>query len=159
MSGLALLSLEAQEIADDPSNDFVERDGKLIIDHEHINRSRLRVDTIKWRTAKLYPKKYSERQQISGADEGPIEVGSKAPPLLPNEVASLFAKTLDKMEKEMGLSVNKEDDALMAEAEDIKNAGPGAAPAAGGGAHGGEAEKQAQIAANRARLQAAAGKK
>jgi twitching motility protein PilT len=67
---------------------------------------------------------------------------------------------MDKFQRN-GLSVNKEDDALLAEVEDMQKGGPpaapGAPPAAGGAAS--EAERQAQIAANRARLQGMAGKK
>jgi hypothetical protein len=38
------------EIADDASGDYVTTsDGKRIVDHENINRSRLRVDARKWR--------------------------------------------------------------------------------------------------------------
>jgi hypothetical protein len=62
----------AQQIADDRGGDYIEKDGKLIPDWENVQRSRLRVDTIKWRTAKLYPKKYSDRYQISGPGENPI---------------------------------------------------------------------------------------
>ena len=64
---------KAQEISDDRSADFIEKDGKLIPDWENVQRSRLRVDTIKWRTAKLVPKKYSDRVQMSGPDEKPLE--------------------------------------------------------------------------------------
>jgi hypothetical protein len=65
---------EAQRIADDRSADFIEKDGKLIPDWELVQRSRLRVDTIKWRCAKMQPQKYSDRYQISGANEKPISL-------------------------------------------------------------------------------------
>lgn len=60
------------DISDDGTNDFVEREtrnGKIVLaDHDHINRSRLRVDARKWIAAKLLPKRYSEKVQteISG---------------------------------------------------------------------------------------------
>src|SRR5688572_8850762 len=66
---------------------------------------------------------------------------------------------VDKMQK-AGLNIQKKDDALMAEAEDAAAAAGGAAakpPGAAPGADkngGSEAEKQAQIAANRARMAA-----
>ncbi len=45
---------EALEIADDASGDWMEdKDGKKSLDHEHIQRSRLRVDTRKWAAGKL----------------------------------------------------------------------------------------------------------
>lgn len=50
---------EILSIADDSSCDYVINDeGKLIVDHEHINRSRLRIDTRKWLAAKLVPRLY-----------------------------------------------------------------------------------------------------
>jgi twitching motility protein PilT len=68
---------------------------------------------------------------------------------------------VDKMQR-AGIMVNKEDDALMAEAEDAAGAGgpPGAgAPTPGKPGGGGNAEQQAAQAAARARMQALAGKK
>jgi twitching motility protein PilT len=69
---------------------------------------------------------------------------------------------VDKMQR-AGVMVNKEDDALLAEAEDAAAAGgaPGAAgaPVPGKPGGGGEAERQAAQAAARARMQALAGKK
>jgi len=74
---------------------------------------------------------------------------------------------VDKMQR-AGLNIQKKDDALMAEAEDVRNAGgkpaPGAAPPPPPGANSNpgqqsEAEKQAQVAANRARMAAMQQKK
>ena len=57
---------EIIEIADDGSNDFMERkrkDGSLetVVDAENIQRSRLRVDARKWLMARMAPKKYGSR--------------------------------------------------------------------------------------------------
>ncbi len=56
---------EILEIADDTSNDSVinGEDGKLTIDHEHINRSRLKIDTRKWLAAKLCPRLYGDKNE------------------------------------------------------------------------------------------------
>ena len=62
---------------------------------------------------------------------------------------------VDRMQR-AGIAVNKADDALLAEAEEQAAAGAGAKPP---GAPGSEADRQAVAAANRARMQAAAGKK
>jgi len=53
-------------IADDGEADVTERereDGSkyTLVDQEHINRSRLRVDSRKWLASKLFPKKYGDR--------------------------------------------------------------------------------------------------
>lgn len=63
---------EIAEIADDGSNDWMERnvgDGETITvaDHEHIQRSRLRVDTRKWLLSKVLPKVYGDKVELTGA--------------------------------------------------------------------------------------------
>ena len=54
------------EIADDGTNDWMERqtrggEMKVVGAHEHIDRSRLRVDTRKWALARMSPKKYGDQ--------------------------------------------------------------------------------------------------
>jgi hypothetical protein len=77
---------ECLEIADDTSGDFIEKkndDGSTFwaIDHEHIQRSKLRIDTRKWMAGKLAPKKYGEKvaQEIGGSDGGPIVIVTGVP--------------------------------------------------------------------------------
>ncbi len=66
---------EALEIADDASGDWaVDKDGKKTLDHEHVQRSRLRVDTRKWAAGKLAPKRYGDKLQHTGEGGGPIRV-------------------------------------------------------------------------------------
>ena len=61
-------------IADDGSNDTYEtEDGREIVNHDHIQRSRLRVDARKWMAAKLAPKKYGDKVQMVGDGGGPIQ--------------------------------------------------------------------------------------
>jgi hypothetical protein len=70
------------EIADDAGRDYVTTsDGKRIVDHENIQRSRLRVDARKWAAARLAPRKYGDRVEhdVKGGDFQPavlIQVGS-----------------------------------------------------------------------------------
>lgn len=66
-------------IADDSSQDVVERtreDGTTyeVTDHDHINRSRLRVDARKWYASKILPKSYGDKvtQEHTGADGAPL---------------------------------------------------------------------------------------
>ncbi len=66
--GLEELADEALEIAEDGTNDWVERqrrDGSIetVIDREHVDRSRLRVDARKWLLSKRLPKVYGDKQQ------------------------------------------------------------------------------------------------
>lgn len=60
---------EIVDIADDGSNDWMEREldnGKsvTVVDHEHIQRSRLRVEARKWICAKMKPRKYGEKIEL-----------------------------------------------------------------------------------------------
>lgn len=71
---------EMLEIADDGSNDWMEKrdaegedTGLYTINGEHVQRSRLRLDTRKWMLARMSPRKYSERMILSGDDENPIK--------------------------------------------------------------------------------------
>ena len=69
---------EILEIADDSTNDWVERrqgeETIRVVDHEHIQRSRLRVDARKWLMAKLAPKKYGDSVALTGGGGGPLEL-------------------------------------------------------------------------------------
>ncbi len=59
---------EALEIADDASGDWTEdKGGKKVVDHENIQRSRLRVDTRKWAAGKMAPKKYGDKLDLGGS--------------------------------------------------------------------------------------------
>lgn len=64
------LAEEMLDIADDGTNDWMDKlnkDGEVIgeqLNTEHVQRSRLRVDTRKWIASKLKPKKYGDRQTL-----------------------------------------------------------------------------------------------
>jgi hypothetical protein len=65
------LADELFDIADDGSNDWMTiQRGKEEIEvanHEHINRSRLRVDTRKWFLSKVLPKIYGDKVEVSNS--------------------------------------------------------------------------------------------
>jgi hypothetical protein len=66
---------EILEISDDSSQDFIEtEDGRTVADHEHINRSRLRVDTRKWYASKVAPKLYGEKIHVDQTVQGSLEM-------------------------------------------------------------------------------------
>ena len=77
-SGLDAIAEEIQEIADDGRNDYMTRVSESgvnkVLDAEHVNRSRLRIDARKWFLSKMRPDKYGdlERVQVSGAGGGPV---------------------------------------------------------------------------------------
>lgn len=77
LTGYALLAEEMIDIADDGTNDYVERvnqktgEVEKAIDHDHVTRSRLRVDTRKWLLSKMLPKVYGDKLEI----EAKIDIG------------------------------------------------------------------------------------
>ena len=95
---------DAVEIADDGSNDWIlnndpENPGYRL-NGEHVQRSRLRVDTRKWAAGRLAPKKYGDKitTELTGKDGGPIETVD----LSPLEAARRIAFALAKGEREKG---------------------------------------------------------
>jgi hypothetical protein len=72
-----MLAFETVSISDDASADRKVRereDGSTYeeVDHEHIARARLRVDTRKWLAAKLAPRKYGDKVEVSGNPDEPL---------------------------------------------------------------------------------------
>lgn len=66
------------DIADDGSNDWMERNDPenagWQANGEHLQRSRLRVDTRKWLLSKMLPKVYGDKltQELTGKDGAPL---------------------------------------------------------------------------------------
>jgi len=78
--GFLSMAEEMLEIADDGSNDYMVREGKdgetsWQLNGEHIQRSRLRVDSRKWMLTKMLPRVFGEKvvNEHTGADGGPIQ--------------------------------------------------------------------------------------
>lgn len=89
---MTFLLEETLDIADDGTRDkVVDDDGTERVDHDAINRSRLRVDTRKWLAAKLAPKKYGEAMLLKQADANgdPLK-----PPMTSVEIATRLASLL-----------------------------------------------------------------
>lgn len=88
---------EMQDIADDARNDWMEahdKDGESVgykINGEHVQRSKLRVETRKWIASKLKPKMYGDKLAIGGADDLP-PVRSLAETDLDQQIAALQAR-------------------------------------------------------------------
>jgi hypothetical protein len=65
------------DIADDGTRDYVkDAEGIARVDHDHINRARLRVDARKWIAAKLKPRKYGEKLELGSDPQRPIVISS-----------------------------------------------------------------------------------
>lgn len=78
---------EILEISDNATNDWMERRSESekgagvnsgwVLNGEHVQRSRLRVDSRKWFASKVAPKKYGDKimTEVTGANGGPLVVG------------------------------------------------------------------------------------
>jgi hypothetical protein len=84
---------EIMDIADDGTNDWTEKveDGVVtyVVNHDHIARSRLRVDTRKWNLGKVLPRIYGDKAalELSGPNGTPLA----APEVPVNELARRVA--------------------------------------------------------------------
>ena len=72
---------EILDIADDASNDWMERNVEdagagWALNGEHVQRSRLRIDARKWALSKMQPKKYGDKLAL---DHGNLNVTIAAP--------------------------------------------------------------------------------
>jgi hypothetical protein len=67
---------ECIQIADDASSDYVERGDEMVLNKEHISRSKQRIDTRMKLMSKRRPDLYADRQSIehTGKDGGPVQV-------------------------------------------------------------------------------------
>lgn len=71
---------EIFDIADDGRNDWMDRHNERtgetdqVPNQEHMNRSRLRVDTRKWFLSKVLPKIYGDKIAVTGGDGGALKV-------------------------------------------------------------------------------------
>lgn len=70
---LARMAEEIQLIADDCSNDYMDRQlesgAVRVVDHEHVKRSELRIKTRQWALSKLEPQTYGDRIAHQMLDE------------------------------------------------------------------------------------------
>lgn len=77
-----VMAEEITEIADDGTNDWMEREGQNStgwqLNGEHVQRSRVRIDARKWLMGKLAPKKYGESSslELSGPGGGPVVISA-----------------------------------------------------------------------------------
>jgi hypothetical protein len=75
--GYRHLAEELLEISDNSNGDLAQdEDGRKVVDHEHIARARLRVETRKWMLSKMLPKLYGEKvvSELTGPNGGPVQV-------------------------------------------------------------------------------------
>lgn len=89
--GYHCMADELLEIADDGTNDFTRTEDGERLNAEHVQRSRLRLDTRKWLLSKALPKIYGDKQAVehSGPNGDPIK--TEAVGLSAKEVARQVA--------------------------------------------------------------------
>lgn len=72
--GFDAIADDALEIADDGRRDYApDKDGREVVDHDHIARSRLRVEARLKLLAKWAPKKYGDKLELAGDPERPLQ--------------------------------------------------------------------------------------
>lgn len=97
-----------QKIVDDASQDwkeYVNHKGQIIrvFNAEHVNRTRLRVESIKWRLSKMFPKKYGALREgvVPTDDDSPTSMAAAAlppqaqQPKIEEAASSLTASAID----------------------------------------------------------------
>lgn len=88
---------ETLNIADDGSNDYMLKNAddptSFALNGEHVQRSKLRVDTRKWAMGRMNPKKYGEKTFIGGVEDAPIKVQNTI------DVSNLSLEELETLEK------------------------------------------------------------
>ena len=80
---------EIMDISDDGSNDPT----SIVLNGEHVQRSKLRVDSRKWALGRMNPKKYGEKTFIGGVDDAPVKVQNTI------DVSNLSLEELETLEK------------------------------------------------------------
>lgn len=90
---------ETIEIADDASNDWMEkldREGQSagwLVNHDHVSRSKVRIETRRWLAERMAPKRYGPKQDITSGGE----------PIKGNAVAVVERMSIEQWKKAHGL--------------------------------------------------------
>ena len=84
------LAFQAIEIADESQGDYtIDAEGREVVDHEYIARSKLRYEARRWLAGKIAPKNFGDKVQVSGDAENPVrtfsEIAIKLVPAKPVE--------------------------------------------------------------------------
>jgi hypothetical protein len=92
--GFDSIASNALEIADDGRRDYdADEDGREFVNHDHIARARLRVETRLKLLAKWDPKRYGEKlaMEHAGPGGGPVQIQAT---MTPQEAAEAYASTV-----------------------------------------------------------------
>ena len=94
LQGCDVLAESCLAIADDGRNDYVDEDGKLRADTDHIQRSKLRVWTRLELLKKMYPKKYGDKVDLNHGGQSDNPVRLIASSMTPEESTQLYTEML-----------------------------------------------------------------
>lgn len=76
--GYDAIAADCLSIADDGRRDYVTtEDGREVPDHDHISRSKLRIDTRLKLLAKWDPRRYGERHIVAGDKDNPLVIAAE----------------------------------------------------------------------------------
>ncbi len=70
--GYDAIADECIAIADDGSRDYVQTDGGVMVDHDHVNRSKLRIETRLKLLRSWDPERYGDAMTIKGDKKNPL---------------------------------------------------------------------------------------
>ena len=80
-----LIFEEILNIADSQEGDIIKKDGIEVVNHDVINRARLRIDARKWMLGKMDKNKYGDKIQTEHSGEITTNVISLGSGIKPNE--------------------------------------------------------------------------
>lgn len=72
--GFDAIADECVQIAENGTKDYIRTDGGLMFDREHVQRSKLRIETRLKLLAKWDPKRYGDRLELAGDKNAPLKV-------------------------------------------------------------------------------------
>jgi len=75
--GYDAMAEDCLRIADDAANDWMETEHGPRLNGEHVQRSKLRIETRLKLLAKWNPKKYGDRVQVAGDADSPLKVDAE----------------------------------------------------------------------------------
>lgn len=76
--GFDTLAADCLEIADDGRRDYQTlKDGREVVDHDHIQRAKLRIETRLKLLAKWDPKRYGDSIILKGDPDSPVEIHNR----------------------------------------------------------------------------------
>ncbi len=105
VEGFDEIAEECLEIADAVDDDYIPTENGLAVDHEHIQRSKLRIETRLKLLAKWDPRRYGDKihQEVTGKDGAPLLEQLPTEKLV-DQMAEILKKypNLLKMEKKDG---------------------------------------------------------